>query len=353
MAQGDELLFDAARRAVLSSLDEPEAITYRQDVLRDCLAHPEVIRQIYDLTVETLDGERRIWGGNSPSSFLYSSIHTFELFVPALRRLKHLSDEHLPSMRSEGLRGMLGAVAGELDEAYFTAVDRHMADLRFRDGVLLSARLGAGNKGTGYVLRRAPHVKQSWIRRIFERDVPPYSFEIAERDEPGAKALTELRTQGIVLVTNALRQSADHILGFLQTLQAELAFYIGCINAHASITRSGATTCFPVPVDAAAPALSADGLYDPCLTLRTGPRRRQQRPRGRRPVPRDGHRSEPGWEVDLPAQRRPGAAHVAVRHVRLRHVVPRRPLPWRLHALQAGGGCDDAEREARRGARPA
>ena len=270
MAQGDEFLFEAGRRTVLSSLHEPEAITYRQDVLRDCLAHPAMIRQVYDLTVETLDEERKIWGGNSPSSFLYSSIHTLELFIPALRQLKHISDEHVAAMQSEGLRSLLGVIAGELDESWFAAVNAHLADLRFRDGVLLSARLGAGNKGSGYVLRRAPQVRQSWFRRIFRRESPPYSFEIAERDDPGARALAELRTRGIVLVTDALRQSADRILDFLRTLRAELAFYVGCVNAQAALTRNGEVICFPVPVESGVEALTARGLYDPCLSLRLG-----------------------------------------------------------------------------------
>ena len=43
MAAGDEFLFETAKRAVLSSLSEPEAIDYRQGVLADCLAQPAVV----------------------------------------------------------------------------------------------------------------------------------------------------------------------------------------------------------------------------------------------------------------------------------------------------------------------
>jgi hypothetical protein len=37
MADGDEFLFEVARRAVLASLTVPEEIGYRQRVLEDCL----------------------------------------------------------------------------------------------------------------------------------------------------------------------------------------------------------------------------------------------------------------------------------------------------------------------------
>lgn len=41
MAQGDDFLFEVAKRAVLSGLDnDMETILYRQDILKDCLKMP-------------------------------------------------------------------------------------------------------------------------------------------------------------------------------------------------------------------------------------------------------------------------------------------------------------------------
>jgi Enolase, C-terminal TIM barrel domain len=62
MAAGDEFLFEMAKRAVLSSLADADAIVYRQHVLADCLEHPEVIRQLYQLAVEALENERAAGG---------------------------------------------------------------------------------------------------------------------------------------------------------------------------------------------------------------------------------------------------------------------------------------------------
>ena len=54
MAAGDEFLLEVARRVVLTSLDQPEAILYRQHVLADCLSRPAVVREMYDIATEAL-----------------------------------------------------------------------------------------------------------------------------------------------------------------------------------------------------------------------------------------------------------------------------------------------------------
>ena len=42
----------------------------------------------------------------------------------------------------------------ELDDEYFASVQNHLRELKFHDGVLLSAELGKGNEGTHYILRK-------------------------------------------------------------------------------------------------------------------------------------------------------------------------------------------------------
>ena len=54
MAFGDKFLFEVAQRVVLSGLDNNlGTILYRQDILKDCLKNPAIVRNIYELTVET------------------------------------------------------------------------------------------------------------------------------------------------------------------------------------------------------------------------------------------------------------------------------------------------------------
>jgi hypothetical protein len=267
MALGDQFVLDIAKRALLSSLTRPEAIVHRQHVLADCLEHSSVVREIYQIAVEAIQGEKRIWGVflGSPDSILYRSVEVLELFVGFLKRLRTMADEHAGEFRSEGFGRFFAMLAKELDDEYFQAIEDHLRELKFRRGVLISAQLGKGNKAIRHVLRTLPR-EQSWMERIFARRRSGYSFEIPARDENGFRALAELRGKGINLVANALAQSTDHILSFFSMLRAELAFYVGCLNLHAHLVEKGEPTCFPV-ARLGGPALAARALYDVCLTF--------------------------------------------------------------------------------------
>lgn len=269
MAGGDQFLYEVAERAVLSSLQDPEAICYRQQVLTDCLQQPAVVRELYGIAVEAIQRERKIWGVfmNSPDTILHHSLQVLELFLGILKRLRAIADNQAGRFRSEGFARFFAMLATELDDEYFLTVEAHLQELRFRRGALLSAELGKGNKGIRYVLRRAPEL--NWRERLGLGTGSGYGFTIPDRDENGFKALEELRARGINQVANALAQSTDHILSFFAMLRAELGFYVGCLNLHERLADKGEPTCFPEPVAPGPRALAAQGLYDVCLALHT------------------------------------------------------------------------------------
>ena len=68
MAAGDNFLLETARKAVLTSLDEPEAILYRQHVLADCLDRSAVVREMYVIAVEALEREGGLGRGDTARS---------------------------------------------------------------------------------------------------------------------------------------------------------------------------------------------------------------------------------------------------------------------------------------------
>jgi hypothetical protein len=251
MAAGDDFLFEVARKALLCGVADPNVITYRQQILRDCLAQAGVVRLM----------------SKYPSAILHRSVEVMHLFVGALKRLRAVTDTHAADFCSEGFTRFFGMITKELGDDYFAAVADHLKRLKFRDGVLLSARLGPGNTGTGYVLRKPRPTRRGLAGMVPGANRPGYTFTISDRDESGARALSELSGRGINHVANALAQACDHILSFFLLLRTELAFYIGCLNAHEQLTGKGEPTCFPVPVPAADCAFSAAGLYDPCLSL--------------------------------------------------------------------------------------
>ena len=59
MALGDGFLFEVAKRAVLSGLgNDVNTILYRQDILKDCLKNPSVVRSLYDVAVKSIAAEK-------------------------------------------------------------------------------------------------------------------------------------------------------------------------------------------------------------------------------------------------------------------------------------------------------
>ncbi|ASW56861.1 DNA mismatch repair protein MutS [Plantactinospora sp. KBS50] len=302
MGDGDGYLADVARQVVPAGLADAEAIRHRQDVLADCLANPQVVRELYALAVAASQGRKRDFLGylrTTPDLVLHHAIEVLEMSVGMLRRLRGLADAEAGRFRSAGFGTFFAMVARELDDDYLGALDEHVRLLHFRNGMLVSAALGPGGRGTDHVLRRPTH-RPGWWQRL-TADVPETrTYRVPERDEAGARALAELRDRGVDPVATALAQATEHIVAFFGTLRLELAFYLGCLNVHDRLDRLGMPLCRPRPLAAAAGAdtaaagnggdtgdggdtadtgdgdlaatgdggLAASGLYDVCLALR-------------------------------------------------------------------------------------
>ena len=248
MAAGDKFLFEVARHAIHSGLVSAADIAYRQQVLADAIAQPDVIRDLYDVALAAVTAEKKILGWifrDSPDTLVHRSQQVLRIYVDMFHRLRDIADAQASSFRSDGFARFFAMIATELDDEYFAEVEAHLSELTFRRGALISAGLGKGLKGTGYVLRR--HPEQAWRDRIPGMNRSGYSFTIADRDETGMRTLSDLNSRGLNGTANALAQSADHIKDFFQMLRAELGFYIGCLNLRDHLMAKGEPACFPDP----------------------------------------------------------------------------------------------------------
>jgi DNA mismatch repair ATPase MutS len=272
MALGDRFLLEVSKRVVLASLDDPEGILYRQQVLADCIAQPQVIRAMYDIAVGALEDKRGIWGYSSqyPSSILSGAVNQLEAAVVRLKQLRAVADEHAGKFHSGGLTTLFRGLQRDLDDEYFQTIRFHLKQLRFRDGELISAELDRDNSGLGFVLRASGSAKRTWKERLGIAPRSSYSFTIPPRDDAGAAALGDLTSRGINLVANAAAQSTDHIWSYFTMLRGELGFYVSCLNLRDRLLTIGLPTSFPEPVSWSNRVFSSSGLRDICLALRSG-----------------------------------------------------------------------------------
>ena len=293
MSRGNDFLLEVVKCVVLTGMSNSlETIGYRQGILKDCLKNPTIVKEIYSFAVETVDKEKNnYWGifSKYPDSILYRSVEVLQMFVVALKKLRAIADEHAGKFDSEGFSNLFVLLKIELKDAYFADMESHLEELKFRDGHLMSAQLGKGNKGANYVLRKFParrmgwfkrfildHVwpeledsQRAWAKRFFGESASGYTFYISSRDEGGIRALRALRDEGINLVADALAQSDEHILGFFKSLKAELAFYLGCLNLYEQLENIGEPVSFPEAINSGGRVHQFEGLFDVCLALNT------------------------------------------------------------------------------------
>lgn len=271
MAGGDRLVAETATAVLVAGTGDPAVIRYRQEILRDIERDPSLVSEPYRIAGQTLDEERADRGvlfGRTPQTRLLAATKSLEITVRGLRALRDFAAARAADVTSEGLRELFAMLRRELDDAFLGEVDRHLRQVRFRDGVLESAELGAGNAGRGFVLRQPPDPPAGMFARIRHRLPEHVAIVIPERDEAGARALGELRARGIEHAADAMGAAADDVLAFLWLLRRELAFYLGSLRLAAALRDAGADLCYPEPGQPG--DFEARGLYDPSLVLTTG-----------------------------------------------------------------------------------
>jgi hypothetical protein len=290
MSNGNEFVQDVVKHVILGAVKtDADEVVYRQNILQDCLKNKSVVTEMYSIAVETIEKEKHnYWGifSKYPDSVLYRSVDVLEMFVEMLRELRAIADEKSPNFASDGFLRLFRMLKHELSDDYFDTLKEYLRELKFRDGHLLSAQLGKGNKGTNYTLRKlsVPRLvwwkrliknyilpnwdgEQSWFRRVVDKEDSAFTFYISSRDEGGVRALRDLRDEGINHVANSLAQSNDHILGFFSSLKTELAFYMGCLNLHEQLKQMNAPVAFPQIEQQAEHTHIFTDLYDICLAL--------------------------------------------------------------------------------------
>jgi hypothetical protein len=273
MAGTDPVIAEVARHTLLTSLTDPDVISYRQAVLRDALAHPELFRTLYRRAEGALLREQHVYHGlvSNPSSVLKRATDVLDLAVEDLRRLRDLATGYLGQVRSPALAALLTTLRDDLDEPTLAAFEAQVQQLRFRDGVVVSARLGLGCRATDLVLRAGP-ARGPVLRRLRTPARSSTTIRIDDASDVDRRALTDLREQALGDAAQVMGDVTDEVLGFLTLLRQELGFYVGCLALHDRLRATGAPVCFPEPSTDTRPVLVAGELYDAGLGLRTGER---------------------------------------------------------------------------------
>jgi len=254
MSKDDEFLYDVSRKALLCSLDSIRDVAYRQEVLKDCIKNPIITKKLYELTIKSLAQKQERWlgvFGRYPGSLLSSSVSLLDMYFELFVEMRQIADENIQNFNSSGFQRFFKMIQKELDDEYLMLVKEHLKELKFKDGVLLSAKLDLANESISYTLRRDKFATKSWLGKILTPKSKEYSFSLHPRDDAGAKVLRNLRDEGLNKIATSLSHSANHIDNFFISLRRELAFYMGCLNLCEKLQELNFPFVFPnvVPLE--------------------------------------------------------------------------------------------------------
>ncbi len=143
MAGDDRFLAEVARAALFGGLENDAAtVFYRQAALQDCLRNPDVARWLYGFVVDTIEHKRKHSFGlfsRYPAAILHGAIDLLQVLAERLRTLRDAARAEAGRFQSEAFSNLFARLDRELGDEYLARIHGHLRDLRFRDGVLMSA----------------------------------------------------------------------------------------------------------------------------------------------------------------------------------------------------------------------
>ncbi|MFI7195464.1 DNA mismatch repair protein [Nocardia nova] len=267
MARGDQFILEVVRTVVPRTLSAPELIRYRQEILADCCAHPDALRQLYEIATAATSVRRwTIARGREPQAKLRLSLEPLSALVDQLRELRTACLRFAPVLRSAGLSELARRLVEQLADEYLDRIQHHVELLHFEHGLQLSAGLGPGNKAADILLHEP--LEQPRRRRFGLRS--PHTFRIPNDDDAATNYLKALFGRSVQPVAETVSHVTDLVQNFFRALRTELAFYLGCVNLHEQLRAAGHPTCFPTPLPPGRDVLRCTDLRDPTLCVRTG-----------------------------------------------------------------------------------
>lgn len=265
MAGKDKTILQVCRQLLADSLCREAEISYRQDILKDCIDQPEHIRKIYALCEDASEDRNRcryrIDSPHLPSVFS-SAVTLLQIDFTALTEILALISKASGNYHSRGLKKLTSMLQNELSDDYLKRVHALLKESGSMDSFLISAKPGNYLQGTSYTLRRLPgfRTKKDWL-------FAP-SYTLAEQDHRGEEDLEFRKDRALLDAADSLVQAAEDLEAFLHQFKTELSFYVGALNLYDALKKNNLPVCFPVPQKD--PEWSWINLYDGSLGLLTG-----------------------------------------------------------------------------------
>jgi hypothetical protein len=251
MAEGDKTVYDACAQVLTNPLVAAKSIRLRNAVMRDAVENGKTFESLWAVVRDTLSGMRKyaeyvkpkydkvISNGNK----IVNETEIARIFTEGLKSLKALINRHKNSFQSDGLLSLCDAVNDTLADEYITRIQariEELALLKQGNGVMAGGHLGEGLKQAGTVLNRFLAQEKKSRPSFSSRSavIPLNSITLIQNaQEITEKALAPLHT----LISGFNRA----VQLFLEKLDFQLKFFVGCIRLHRKLAALKVPVCYP------------------------------------------------------------------------------------------------------------
>lgn len=251
MSEGDKAVYDACAQVLTSPLFQVQSIHLRNEVMRDAVKDGDAFESLYMVVRETLTQTRKfseyvkpkydkvITNGNK----IVNETEIAQIYMEGLKSLKELFGRFRRGFQAEGLLRLCDAVKNTLCDDYISRIQtriEELSQLKQGSGVSVSGHIGEGLKQTDVALNRllAPEKKVRLSTPLRSVVIPLNSITLVQN----AQEITEKALAPVYIILSVFNRAVQR---FLEKLDFQLKFFVGCIRLHRRLEALNVPVCYP------------------------------------------------------------------------------------------------------------
>ncbi|MBP1989151.1 MutS-related protein [Paenibacillus eucommiae] len=269
MARQDTYMYNSSKQVIMHSEMSVDTLKYRQQILKDGMNHPALIKSIYAAAAdiaEQADAYRSQMKPNYSRNIpvrekLKTAVSLLEVILINLKKLRDLGLLHKAHYRSGGLAAFFNRLDLRYPDSFLSGANQHLRLLQQAirgTRLVIGARIGEGLKGIRYTLREV-YAEQSFLsaKKIGKAStLVHFEHNFSEIEETVQNHILKI-----------LKRFIDETLSFADLLRFESSFYVGCLHLHEELVNLGCEISFPLPLGPGSRSLTFRGLYEPVLAM--------------------------------------------------------------------------------------
>ena len=271
----DTYLSFVMKRVSCVPLETKEEITYRQEVLQDCLRKEEFVGKLYRVTTKTIEDweklgrKRNSTGVRDTKAELITDLQVLRLLVSRVTEIRKMVLDQAEGLTSRGFQSLLERLEAEFSEEKLFQVEKILGDLSFytdvtvrepkrnvfysyKPKIVLDCGLTDGLKLSDFRIEsietlEKPYSSPYGIKAKLQGQMNSIAPNVIAlyKDQALQEDAAELEFQTVSYVYDCLSEVANSLGHFFDQLRFQIGFYLGALNVKYQLQRYQLEYCFP------------------------------------------------------------------------------------------------------------